>query len=122
MAPHTVITKASKGEEVLVMHSYILDPEAKIVRLDTSASHFRNAEDKEHRALVGRANKFLHYYTMLHFKEQGINTYDFGGYALDTKDPGLKSINRFKDAFKGQLVEEYTYTPLPLFLAKKILR
>lgn len=120
LIPHMVITKVSVNGEILAMHSYVVDWEAKRVRMDKSASHFRKLKEKSDRALIGRANKFLHYESMLYFKSKGVATYDLGGYAYNTPDPVLQSINRFKDSFKGQLVQENVYTPLPFFIAKKI--
>ncbi len=121
MADYIVITQASHEGKVLVMHSYIIDRQGKRVRMNTSASHFRGAEDKDYRNFVARSNRFLHYQSMVHFKKEGFEIYDFGGYALGTKDPGLQSINRFKDSFKGTLIEEHTYTPVPMFFIKKMM-
>ena len=32
-----------------------------------------------------------------HLRDQGFQTYDFGGYAAGTTDPALQHINEFKD-------------------------
>lgn len=119
--PYVIATKAEFAGITYVMHSYYIDPEGRRVRLNTSASKTVDIEDKKERALLGRLNRFLHYQSMVHFKNLGYEKYDFGGYALESRDPDMQSINKFKDSFKGELVEEYTYTPFPLYLAKRIL-
>lgn len=110
-----VITMARKRGEALVMHSYLLDRQAKRARLLNTASLFR-FRDNRMRTLTGMANRFLHYEDMLFFKKMGIEIYDMGGYAYDTADEGLKKINEFKDCFGGELVEEFNYISIPLYL------
>ncbi|RZM20525.1 MAG: hypothetical protein EOO88_35930 [Pedobacter sp.] len=108
-----LVTKAEIDSEVLVMHSYILDPSAKRVRLLHSASLYRNAEmGASKRSLVGRANRLLHFEDMILFKSQGYSIYDMGGYAFKTADQSLQRINLFKDGFGGRLVLESDYWPL----------
>lgn len=72
--------------------------------------------DPEDRKLIGRANKCLHHLEMLQFRALGFATYDMGGFALDTTDPVLSGINRFKLGFGGEVVAEARYLPLPMAL------
>ena len=102
------------------MHSYIVDSELGRVRMLHSASHFRASEDSNHRNAVGRANRFLHYATMLHFKQLGFNQYDFGGYAKGGSDPALQAIARFKDGFGGELVREDRFVSIPMQLLQTL--
>jgi hypothetical protein len=58
-----------------------------------------------HRALVGPLNRFLHWCEFIHYKERGMNSYDFGGVELDKSTPTY-SISRFKLSFGGDVVRE----------------
>lgn len=116
-----VITKAEYDEKEIVMHSYIIDESLKRVRLFHSASLFRNVLDTQTRAVIGRANRLLHFMDMKHFKSLGFMEYDLGGYAMDTKDETLCQINKFKDGFGGKLKLESDYMPYPMVLISKIL-
>lgn len=123
--PHVVVLQAMRENEPLVMHAYLIDRDAGRGLMLHSASQFRNLDDNETRRLVGRANRFLHHQAMLWMREQGLRTYDFGGYALGTTDPQLKAINYFKDNFGGELVEESNYASIALTLLrgfKQLLR
>jgi hypothetical protein len=111
--PQMRITKAYLGEEILVMHSYVEDERRG--RLCMSASRVTKADDpKKDRALIGYANRFLHFQDMLMFKSEGKAIYDFGGYAKGTEDQALSGINQFKINFGGKIVEEFNYRPVLL--------
>lgn len=116
--PHTVVLQAGRDGEPMVMHSYLIDRNAGRGLMLHSASQFRNLEDNETRRLVGRANRFLHHQAMLWMREQGLSTYDFGGYAHGTEDPQLQAINYFKDNFGGELVEESNYASFALTMLR----
>lgn len=113
------ITKAVINDEVLVMHSYVFDKDGSRARLLHAASLFRDENDAQRRSLVGRANRFLHFQDMIYFKDHGFKIYDMGGYAHNSDDPELKSINDFKDSFGGKLIEESIYISFPLYLLRK---
>ena len=59
------------------------------------------------RALVGRANRLLHWKEMTHFREAGLETYDFGGVALAGPDMPVAGVDAFKRLFGGRLVHEF---------------
>lgn len=46
---------------------------------------------------MAHANRCLHWQGIRYFKQQGFHNYDWGGYALNTTDPTLQGINRFKN-------------------------
>lgn len=71
-----------------------------------SASLFRQEDDKDVRAAIGRANKLLHWVDMQTFKAEGRTTYDFGGWYAGSEDPALLSINVFKERFGGERVQQ----------------
>jgi hypothetical protein len=76
-------------------------------RLLYSVSLFREAESSARRALVGRANRLLHWRDILAFQEAGVELYDFGGYYQGGTDQSKLRINQFKDEFHGDLRTEY---------------
>lgn len=117
---HLAITKAMLGEEILCMHSYLVDSDIGRATQFTSSSLFRLQDDSQKRNLIGRANRNLHYRDMLLFKERGYTTYDLGGYALDTADGSLESINKFKDDFGGELLRESNYFSYPRIVLERI--
>ncbi|MBS1718582.1 MAG: hypothetical protein JSS72_12705 [Armatimonadetes bacterium] len=90
---------------VIVWHSYYLHRGR--ARLLLSASLFRESESKEDRALIGRANRFLHFEDMKFLRSSGCDTYDFGGWYHGTEDEGLLRINKFKEGFGGSELTEY---------------
>jgi hypothetical protein len=70
-------------------------------RLLHSASIFRDSTDTSFRALVGRANRLLHWYDMAQFKTQGLAWLDFGGWYEGQEDEERLKINKFKESFGG---------------------
>lgn len=113
---HLIITAAVHNGVDLVMHSYLVDKKASIVRLLHSASNFRSTTTHEFRQIIGRANRYLHWMDILRFKTEGFFVYDFGGYALHNVDDDLVKVNEFKRGFGGTVVEQYEYTSFPLVI------
>ena len=115
-AGQLVLTSASRKGEALVWHAYLVS--GKAAWLQYTGSCFRD-KDNEQRALIGRANRWLHWKEMLRFKEMGIERYDWGGLFEDESVPGNAGINRFKRDFGGRQVRTYDCT-LPLTLRGRI--
>jgi hypothetical protein len=110
-----------KENNILCYHANIVDE--KRARLLYSASHFRESYDNEYRALVGRANKYLHWNDIISFKKEGLLIYDFGGIEmLDEKNSELQNIARFKKAFGGEIVHEYNLIEGKSILGKMIIK
>lgn len=116
-----IVTKATYDDEVMVMHSYLIDKNIGRVRLLHSVSHFNVLDDSKKRNLIGMLNRYLHFEDMKYFKEQGFNVYDLGGYAYETKSEKLLNINHFKDQFGGTLVRESSYISYPLYFAQTLM-
>lgn len=100
-----VLTCACRDGEALVWHAYVSD--GRTAALLHSASHFRGASASK-RALLGRANRWLHWRDMLAFKDMGVATYDWGGLFEDESVPEQASVNRFKRRFGGRPRRAYT--------------
>jgi hypothetical protein len=115
-AGQLVLTSASRDGEVLAWHAYLIS--GKSAWLQYTASSFRN-RDSDHRALIGRANRWLHWREMLRFKEMGIERYDWGGLFEDETVPGNAGINNFKRDFGGREVRTYDCT-LPVTLKGRV--
>jgi len=111
-----VLASVSRDGEALAWHAYLVC--AKAAWLQYTASAFRN-RDSDHRALVGRANRWLHWKEMLRFKDSGIERYDWGGLFEDETDPGNAGINRFKRDFGGREVRTYDCT-LPVTIRGRV--
>jgi len=109
--------------QLAVYHTYLYDNSTKRVRLLHSVSDIHDQSiTPDQKAVLSRANRVLHYEDMLYFKEKGCLTYDFGGYAFNTKDKSLAGINSFKDNFGGVLIEESNYEPYVFYTLKKLLK
>lgn len=67
-----------------------------------SASHFRMVESPEQRRLLGYANRYLIWQSILWAKEKGHRIYDMGGLTTD------ENIRRFKFGFGGEVVTAYS--------------
>jgi hypothetical protein len=89
----------------IVWHAYILAAER--ARLLHSASSFRERQDPQSRQRMGRANRYLHWRDMLHFKQAGIRLLDLGGWYDGSEDAELLRINAFKEEFGGTLVKAF---------------
>jgi hypothetical protein len=81
------------------------DPESGRVRGLYSASRRLDTDDPKKARLVGNLNRMLHRHNMRLYKEEGFDTYDWGGISDDRSDGRV----RFKMSFGGAVVEEYTY-------------
>ena len=115
-AGQLVLTSASRNGEALVWHAYLTS--GKAAWLQYTGSCFRD-KDNDYRALVGRANRWLHWREMLEFKKMGITRYDWGGLFEDESTPENAGINRFKKDFGGQPVRTYDCT-VPVTLKGRI--
>lgn len=95
-----VLTYASDDEENLVYHAYVHD--GKTTRLLYSCSTFR--EDDTKKALIGRANKFLHWEDIKYFKNNSYEKYDLGGiFSYDNPN----GIDKFKINLGGEKISYY---------------
>ena len=106
-ARQLALLAAIKDGEALVWHAYLLS--GATASLHHSASWFRQG-DGAYRALVGRANRWLHWRAMLWFRDAGARRYDWGGVFDDESAPERAGINRFKRSFGGTPERRYDYT------------
>lgn len=75
-------------------------------RLLNSATFF----DIESKTSVGRANRFLHWQEMLHFKNSQYLRYDLGGiYLGNDKSDSRNGVNSFKRSFGGEIENSHNY-------------
>ncbi len=119
MGDNLKLAYAEHNGEILAAHSYLADEDTGVVRHMHSAT--KRLDDMTDKNLVGRANKYLTVKDILYFKENGFTTFDFGGYAAETKDESLQGINKFKLLFGGKLVGCKNYYSLPYWASKKIV-
>ncbi len=105
-ARQLTLSLISRDGEALIWHAHVLS--GKTAGLQYSASRFRD-RDSDYRALVGRANRWLHWQDMLHFKQTGKDRYDWGGMFEDESTPERAGINNFKRDFGGQPVRSFQF-------------
>jgi hypothetical protein len=98
------LTRAEHDGTTLVRHSYIVA--GGTARLLQTASLFRDT-DAEQRAVIGRANRLLHWRDMTAFKDAGLERYDWGGIFENESTPERKGINEFKREFGGTPTEYF---------------
>lgn len=99
-----VLSRALRQGRTLVWHAHVVaGGQASMLH---SSSLFRGVADKDEQAVIGRANKLLHWKDMLHFKQHGLRIYDFGGWYAGTEDQALLGINTFKERFGGRKVHQ----------------
>jgi len=98
-------SRAVHEGETVVWHVHAVTPDK--ASLLHSASQFRQVKDNEARAVIGRANRLLHWRDMLAFKADGLSVYDFGGWYAGDTDQDLLRINQFKEGFGGQRTEQF---------------
>jgi GNAT acetyltransferase-like protein len=103
-AGQLALSAACRAEETLVWHAHVVC--GATAGLQYTASHFRG-QDSDFRALVGRANRWLHWQDMRTFKSMGCTRYDWGGLFEDESTPERAGINRFKRDFGGEQVRVY---------------
>jgi len=103
-ARQLALSCAVRGGERLVWHAHLTA--GGTAQLAHSVSLYRGT-DSEHRSLVGRANRWLHWQDMLTFKAAGVLHYDWGGMFADESTPERAGINRFKRSFGGAPVLAY---------------
>ena len=70
-----VITSCLINGIITSVHSYLIDPDSKRVRLLHSGT--QRFSDVLDRNMIARSNKYLHFKDMLKFKEEGFEIYDF---------------------------------------------
>jgi hypothetical protein len=99
------LSRISSSEgKVLVWHANIRRGEFAFCLY--SSSLFRN-HDRKMAAYIGRANRLLHWQDILRFRDEGVSTYDFGGWYPGSQNEALLNVNRFKESFGGELVVQY---------------
>lgn len=112
------ISYAELNGQILAAHTYVYDPEQKIVRQMHSAS--KRFDENFDRNKIGRANKYLHYRDMLAFKDEGIEVYDFGGYSPPNSKDVIDSLLQFKLDFGGVKKVSSNYFTLPYYIMRNL--
>lgn len=74
-----------------------------IIYQGKTAFYYKGFIDHEQRQMP--INHVAFFRAILHSKQHNMEWFDFGGYATDTADEQLANINKFKDGFKGELIQ-----------------
>lgn len=111
-ARQLVLARVSRHGETLVWNAYVVA--GADAWYQHGVSRFRDVP-AEQRAIVARANRWLHWRSMLWFRERGFARYDWGGLFEREETPDQAGINRFKREFGGREVRSYDcYVPVTL--------
>jgi hypothetical protein len=94
-----------RDRNVLAASAYIVVQDR--ARLTHSASLFRLQASSAERNRIGRANRLLHWESIIGFQELGLAHYDMGGWYTGDRDEALLRINSFKKGFGGKVVHEW---------------
>jgi hypothetical protein len=101
---HGTVACALLDGEMAVLHFYLHDPGRRRVHLLWSARSL-TGRDRAHERAVSKLNRLLHWRDLLHFKNEGVATYDWGG--ISPGDPAMRGLNDFKRQFGGIHVTEW---------------
>lgn len=105
----------------VITHKYIADSSCSRIHLYRSSSMYDQVGDQELKNSIGRFNRLLHYADMKHFRDMGFVTYDFGGIAHASAGSKLGNIDKFKQCFRGRLVEESIYISLAIVIYNRLI-
>jgi Acetyltransferase (GNAT) domain len=115
-ARQLALSCVSRDGERLVWHAHLTA--GRTAQLAHSVSLFRGT-DGDHRSLVARANRWLHWQDMLAFKAAGLRHYDWGGMFAEESTAEEAGVNRFKRTFGGRPVLAYECT-VPVTLRGRV--
>ncbi len=100
-----VFSRINCEGETLVWHAYYCIGGR--ARLLYSVSIFHGLTSAQ-RNLIGRANRYLHWKDIVHFKNLNYHSYDLGGWSpLGDSDIKKQKINKFKEEFGGRKIVNY---------------
>lgn len=100
---HQYLTTSGKGFFMGAFREGVLLGGLIIIFQGDTAFYHKGYIDHEQRQIP--INHVAFYQSILHSKNSGLAWFDFGGYDSETKDEQLVNINKFKDGFKGELVQ-----------------
>lgn len=89
----------------LPMCGHVLLRDLAIGRARLLFSASRRLEDRDTARICGMLNRFLHWYEIGAYRDEGFALYDFGGIRRDKSD----GITQFKMSFGGTVFSEQTY-------------
>jgi hypothetical protein len=101
-------TVSGENGEPLVQHAYVAAHGRGYMLY--SGSTLAEAADSGARNLIGRANRYLHWHDIRHFKQRGYSLYDFGGLDVTERSEKTAGIARFKRGFGGDVRPVYSTT------------
>lgn len=109
-----VIIKALVEEEVLCQYVFITDVDRVVVYCGCTARLFEPV-DRDKLQLICDAHRMMDYQAILHFKQRGLQIFDFCGLVTENGEPLCASVNQYKLGFGGTPVREYHFMhPLTL--------
>ena len=77
--------------------------EDSIVLMMYGFSYFRKFADSSMRNIISKANRYLHWEMIRHYKKLGYKTLDMGGLGMGQETSDLNTVDRFKMGFGGKI-------------------
>lgn len=102
-----------------ILDLYLVDQHKRCVTGLLSCSLIDDTTDNKQRRELSVARRYLLWFSIQHFKREGFEVYDWGGYAPDDPSPVIQNISRFKLSFKGQVTPVYRYYSPAFWLMEK---
>lgn len=100
-----VLSRVTCDGRAVSWHAYFSDGTR--ARLLHSASTRLGTLSSAETNMIGRAGRYQHWRDILFFKENGFDTYDFGGWYEGKTDMEKLKINKFKEEFGGSMAPTY---------------
>jgi lipid II:glycine glycyltransferase (peptidoglycan interpeptide bridge formation enzyme) len=104
---HCLVSGAYHEGKMVAGGAFIGDGEH-LRALALASRRFQN--DGRMREIIGQANRLLIWETIRFAKKNGYRSFDLGGIAPESPDPGERSLAEFKEAFGGERKPCYYYT------------
>lgn len=114
-----IVFSMDRNGEAEILDLYLADQDKRRVTGFLSCSLLDGITDKTQRRQLSIARRYLLWFSIRHFKREGFEVYDWGGYAPDDPDPVIRTISEFKLSFKGQVAPVYHYYSPAFWLMEK---
>ena len=85
-----------------VMSTHVVLTDSHRVRPLMSATAERRSQSTGYQNMESSLNRALHWFELLHYRDQGVRIYDFGGISMDESAPCLTGPLTFKSSFGAE--------------------
>lgn len=100
--PFSDVVTASLDGQIAIIHILMVDAPSRTRLLYSFHDVDADISNKNR----GYTNKYLHWWELQHYKDTGLNAYDWGGVILNPESPAY-GISKFKRSFGGEQRDEW---------------